>query len=154
MNFSEFNESLRDPLFEKKGENPECPEGFKWNSKLGKCEPKVKQKKNRENPGQKNLPDGPNFRVWGHTGLNGDGYALEDDGGINNDAGLEGLGEMMYHRTAKDEKRLEDADRKNKEQDDRMRYGKSGKPPAELRRGEVKKWDKNLKRYVSNKESF
>ena len=68
MNFSEFNESLRDPLFEKKGETPECPEGFKWNNKLGKCEPKVKQKKNRENPGDKNLPEGPGFNVWGHTG--------------------------------------------------------------------------------------
>ena len=35
MNFSEFNESLQDPLFEKKGENPECPEGFKWNKQTG-----------------------------------------------------------------------------------------------------------------------
>lgn len=152
MNFSEFNESLRDPLFEKKGETPECPEGFKWNNKLGKCEPKVKAKKNRENPGQKNLPQGPGFNVWGATGLNGDGYALEDDGGINNDAGLEGLGEM-YHRTPKEEKRLADTERKHKEQDDRMKYGKSGKPSEQLRPGEVKKWDKDLKRYVSNKEN-
>ena len=60
--------------------------------------------------------------------------------------------DVPYHRTAKDEKRMQDAERKHKEDDDRMRYGKGGKAPAELRPGEVKKWDKRLGRYVSNKE--
>ena len=78
MNFSEFNESLESPLFEKKGETPECPEGYKWNNKLGKCEPKVKQKKRHENPGDKHRSLIGNFNVFGATGMNGDEDLGED----------------------------------------------------------------------------
>ena len=57
---------------------------------------------------------------------------------------------------AKYERRLEDREKKNREQDARMKYGKnfkdymSGKENS-LRPGEVKKWDPRLKKYVSNK---
>ena len=46
-------------------------------------------------------------------------------------------------------------ERANKAQDDRMRYGKKGKAYAEknaLRPGEVKRWDKENKKWVSNKD--
>ena len=56
---------------------------------------------------------------------------------------------------AKYEKRLEDESRRHKEQDDRMRYGKKSFAQYQkdsLRPGEVKRYDKNKKRWVSNKE--
>ena len=163
MNFSEFNESLESPLFEKKGETPECPEGYKWNKKLGKCEPKVKAKKNHENPGDKHRSLIGNFNVFGASGMNGDGYALEDGGEAGAEAATE-AGAAMSEETVtemrndwltdhKYQKRLADADKAAKEQDDRMRYGKKGKPSDEkpLRRGEVRKFNKETGKYESNK---
>mgnify|MGYP001497466270 CR=1 FL=1 len=126
MNFSEFNESLQNPLFEKKGEAPKCPEGYKWNSKLGKCEPKVKQKA-QENPGDKHRTLIGNFNVYGATGINGDGYALEDGGEASADAAA-GAGSSMSEEVVtemsndwlddhKYQKRLADEDQRNKAQD-------------------------------------
>ena len=163
MNFSEFNESLQNPLFEKKGETPECPEGYKWNKKLGRCEPKGKSSKG-ENPGDKyNNKLNGDFNVWGATGLNGDGYALEDDNIPSTDA-VSAAGVAMSEETFtemrsdwlsdhKYQKRLADEDRRNKEQDDRMKYGKSGKPSEEkpLLPGEVRKFNKETGKWESNK---
>tara|TARA_B100001559_G_scaffold57684_2_gene46260 strand:- start:2050 stop:2238 length:189 start_codon:yes stop_codon:yes gene_type:complete len=56
---------------------------------------------------------------------------------------------------AKYEKRLEDEKRRHKEQDDRMRYGKKSFAQYQkdsLRPGEVKTYDKNKKKWVSNKD--
>ena len=162
MNFSEFNESLQSPLFEKKGENPECPEGYKWNNKMGKCEPKVKAKTG-ENPGDKHRSLIGNFGVWGATGINGDGYALEDNGEAGSDA-IEAAGSAMSEQTVtemhnewlkdhKYQKRLADEDKRNKEQDLRMRYGKKGKEPYDkpLKPGEVRKFNKATGKWESNK---
>ena len=57
-------------------------------------------------------------------------------------------------------RRVDDAEKRHKEQDARMKYGKNFKnfvkdvesAKNRLRPGEVKKWDKEKKRYVSNKE--
>ena len=58
---------------------------------------------------------------------------------------------------SKYERRLEDQKKKHGEQDARMKYGKNFKDfmagkEQSLRRGEVKKWDPRLKKYVSNKD--
>lgn len=58
---------------------------------------------------------------------------------------------------SKYERKLEDRRKKHRETDARMKYGKnfkdfmSGKEKR-LRPGEVKKWDPNLQKYVSNKD--
>ena len=57
-------------------------------------------------------------------------------------------------------KRVVGKEKENKERDARMKYGKSykkfisdvDKAKSKLRPGEVKRYDKNLGRYVSNKE--
>lgn len=62
---------------------------------------------------------------------------------------------MQYD--SKYEKKLKKSEAKHRETDAKMKYGKnfkdfmSGKEKP-LRKGEVKKWDPNLKRFVSNKE--
>lgn len=162
MNFSEFNESLQNPLFEKKGETPECPEGYKWNKKLGKCEPKVKQKA-QENPGDKHRTLMGNFNVYGATGINGDGYALEDSGEASAEAAA-GAGSSMSEEVVSEmsndwlsdhkyQKRLADEDKRHKEQDARMKYGKKGKPSDErpLKKGEVLSYNKETGKWESNK---
>ena len=65
-----------------------------------------------------------------------------------------------YRQDPKYQKKLSDQSRANKEKDARMKYGKNFKQftkDAEsaknrLRPGEVKRWDKEKGRYVSNKE--
>ena len=53
-------------------------------------------------------------------------------------------------------RRIADAEKKHKEQDKRMKFGKfydrAKESQSRLRPGEVKRYDKNLGRYVSNKE--
>ena len=53
-------------------------------------------------------------------------------------------------------RRIADAEKRHKEQDKRMKFGKFYAKAKEardrLRPGEVKKWDKEKGRYVSNKE--
>ena len=65
-----------------------------------------------------------------------------------------------YRQDSKYQKKLSDQSRANKEKDARMKYGKNFKQFAKdaesaknrLRPGEVKRWDKEKGRYVSNKE--
>lgn len=163
MDFTDFTQSLKDPLFEKKGEQPQCPEGYKWNKKMGKCEPKVKTPKG-ENPGDKyNSRLNGDFNIWGATGLNGDGYALEDDGIPSTDA-VTAAGMAMSEETFtemksdwlsdhKYQKKLADEEQHNREQDNRMKYGKKGAPQDEtpLKKGEVRKFNKETGKWESNK---
>ena len=146
MDFSEFCESLEDPIYVGE-EKVTCRKGFKYDKKLGKCVPEANTKtSNTQNPGESQLPEPlGGWNTWGATGMNGDGYALAvEEETIHED--------VPYNRTAKDERRMEDAERKHKEDDNRMRYGKSGKPPEkQLRPGEVRRWDKAQKKWVSNK---
>ena len=65
--------------------------------------------------------------------------------------------ETTYYRSdSKYQKKLSDDDKRHKEQDKRMKFGKFYAKAKEardrLRPGEVKKWDKEKGRYVSNKE--
>ena len=64
--------------------------------------------------------------------------------------------ETTYFKTDKYNKKVADAEKRNKEKDKRMKFGKFYDKAKEakdrLRPGEVKKWDPEKKRYVSNRE--
>ena len=64
--------------------------------------------------------------------------------------------EKIDYADSKQMKRFADEKKKHKEQDRRMKFGKFSKRAEEardrLRPGEVKRYDKKLGRYVSNKE--
>ena len=67
------------------------------------------------------------------------------------------IDETAYYRSdSKYQKKLSDEDKHHKERDKRMKFGKFYAKAKEardrLRPGEVKKWDPEKKRYVSNKE--
>ena len=85
--------------------------------------------------------------------MNGDAPAIADTSGqINNDTWKESI---MYHPTEKDKRKDAERERQHRAQDDRMRYGKKGKKYMDdtaLRPGEVKRWDKENKKWVSNKD--
>lgn len=62
---------------------------------------------------------------------------------------------MKENYDSKYEKKLEDESRRHKAQDDRMRYGKKSFADYQkdsLRPGEVKRYDKTKKMWVSNKD--
>ena len=184
MDFSEFCESLEDPIYVGE-EKVTCRKGYKYDKKLGQCVPEANAKKtDKQNPGESQLPEPlGGWNTWGATGMNGDGYALavEEEKEYGDDpkkwpsikdekktkkakykydphmkVNAPNIQEdVPYHRTAKDERRMQDAERKHRDDDNRMRYGKKGKEHHEktaLRPGEVKHWDKNQNRWVSNKE--
>ena len=64
---------MQSPIYEAKGKK-ECPEGFRWNKKLKQCVPVS----NTDIPGDPRPDALDTFAVWGATGLDGDGYAMED----------------------------------------------------------------------------
>ena len=64
---------------------------------------------------------------------------------------------MAYHREESDYDRYDKQDKENQKKDARMKYGKNfkdfmNKREPSLRPGEVKRYDKRLGRYVSNKD--
>ena len=81
MNFSEWQESLCDPLYEADGEM-QCPPGYKFNKKTMRCEPKSKKDDVTGGTNNKDRhPDnGPGFNVIGSHGMNGAPYAYEEPG--------------------------------------------------------------------------
>jgi len=67
------------------------------------------------------------------------------------------LKETTYYKTdSKYQKKLDDDDRRHKKQDQRMKFGKfydkAKDAKDRLRPGEVKRYDKTLKKWVSNKD--
>ena len=67
------------------------------------------------------------------------------------------FGETSYYKSdSKYQKKVSDAEKRHKEQDKRMKFGKFYSKAKEardrLRPGEVKRYDKKLGRYVSNKD--
>lgn len=141
LNFSEWKDSHKEPDYQIEGKEPKCPGGHKWDKKLKTCVPDTK---NGENPGEQECPQPMlGYDIFGSTGVNGDGYAIAVEEGV------------IAHLSDKEINRRKEEELKHKRDDDRMRYGKSGKPhpSEELRPGEVKRWDKVEKRWVSNKEA-
>ena len=64
---------------------------------------------------------------------------------------------MFENYDSKFEKKVEDAERKHREDDARMKYGKNFKDfmsnkEDQLKPGEVKRYDKRKKKWVSNKK--
>ena len=61
-----------------------------------------------------------------------------------------------FKQDAKYQKKLSDENKRHSEQDKRMKFGKFYKKAKEardtLRPGEVKRYDKTLKKWVSNKD--
>lgn len=67
------------------------------------------------------------------------------------------VNETAYYKSdSKYQKKISDENKRNKEKDKRMKFGKfyakAKEAKERLRPGEVKKWDKEKGRYVSNKE--
>ena len=76
MNFTEFCEALKAPLYEV-DEMPKCPPGYKWNPKTVRCEPKT-AKDQVNGPGGNKMPGGNNhYNVIGSSGYDG-GWAFEE----------------------------------------------------------------------------
>ena len=77
MNFSEWCDSLTSPLYEK-NDQPACPPGYRWDKKTMRCVPRTSKDDVTDGGNKKNSEPNnmPGFGVIGHTGLNGDGYAL------------------------------------------------------------------------------
>ena len=67
------------------------------------------------------------------------------------------VNETSYYKSdSKYQKKVSDAEKRHKEQDKRMKFGKfyskAKEARSRLRPGEVKRYDKKLGRYVSNKD--
>ena len=120
LDFSSFLDALQDPLYEVKNVAHVCPKGTKYDKDSGTCVPT--SQKNTENPSQREMTAAVGgYNVWGATGLNGDGYALAVE-------------EDMQH----DYEKYDEEDKEFKKRDEKMKYGKAGKPSS-LRPGEVRK---------------
>ena len=138
MNFTEWKESLCDPLYET-DENPKCPPGYKWNKKQMMCVPKTeKDDVSKTNSKDRHPANGPGYHTIGSHGMNGAPYAYEEP------ATADSVSEAHdYDKEDDDEKRF-------KKEDDRMKYGKDGKPSS-LKPGEVRKYNKVTGKWESNK---
>ena len=81
MNFSEYLESMVFPLYEKEGEIPKCPPGYRFDKKQMMCVPKTPKDSvgDSQKEGNKDMKpgNGAGYNVWGVTGYNG-GYAWEE----------------------------------------------------------------------------
>ena len=87
MNFTDWTDSLCDPLYEING-LPECPPGYKWDKKTMACVPKS----DKDNVGKNNSKDrhpenGPGFNTIGSHGQNGAPYAYEEPATGSSDGG-------------------------------------------------------------------
>ena len=81
LDFTEFCDSLAAPLYEKEGDIPKCPPGYKYDPKLVMCVPKTQ--KDAVGPskyGNKDLKPGnsPGYNAIGNSGYSGAGYAFEE----------------------------------------------------------------------------
>lgn len=136
MNFTDFLESITEPIYEVKGKGKVCPDGHRIDPKTGVCVP-IGPLRTSQNPDQKELNSPTSgYNVWGPTGLNGDGYALEE----------------VYQHTEKERADMEKKEAEFKKADERMKYGRDGKPEEELLPGEVKKFNKGTGKWESNKK--
>lgn len=77
MNYTEYLESLTQPIYEADG-LPKCPPGYKYSPKQKQCVPKTSKDDIRPNKGgskDSSPENAASYRIWGKTGINGDGYA-------------------------------------------------------------------------------
>ena len=89
MNFSQWCDSLVDPLYEVKGSLPKCPPGYRYSMEQKQCVPKTEKDDVRNNKGgskESKPANAPGYNVWGRTGVNGDGYAYAEPNNWDTDA--------------------------------------------------------------------
>jgi len=83
MNFSEYCESLRDPLYCVEGETPKCPPGYRFDKKKMDCVPKTdKDSVSNDSHGtnkDSSPANSPNFNVIGKLPTQGYAYAERDN---------------------------------------------------------------------------
>ena len=98
MNFTEYLEAVEgvEPVYQVEGELPKCPPGYKYNAKNKRCEPKSKEDEVGKDQKDSSPANSASYKVWGRTGLNGDGYAWEDKGGDWGPEGGAGMGASNY----------------------------------------------------------
>ena len=94
MNFTEYLEAIEgvEPTYQVEGELPKCPPGYRYDPKGKRCVPKTDADKVSKDSKEMSPANGASYKVWGRTGLNGDGYAREEGGKWGDNAGS-GMGE-------------------------------------------------------------
>lgn len=90
MNYSEYCKFISEtesPLYQVEGEIPRCPPGYIFDKKKMDCVPKTEKDKINgklsDSDKKDSKPGNTSFNVWGRTGVNGDGYAWEEGGGMS-----------------------------------------------------------------------
>ena len=81
LDFTQFCDSLTAPLYEKEGELPKCPPGYKFDKNMMMCVPKTeKDSVGPSKYGDKDLRpgNGPGYHAIGNSGYSGAGYAFEE----------------------------------------------------------------------------
>ncbi len=82
MDFTEFLSSTRHPLYEKEGDLPKCPPGYKYDKEMKMCVPKSPKDAvgNSQKYGDKDMKpgNGAGYNTWGASGYSGTGYAWEE----------------------------------------------------------------------------
>ena len=90
MDFTQYCNDMVFPLYEKEGEIPKCPPGYKYSPELKMCTPKTKKDAigKDQKYGDKDLKpgNGPGYYPIGNSGYSG-GYAFEEPP-TSNDLGL------------------------------------------------------------------
>ena len=89
MNYSEFCEYLdkKEEELTYEAKLPQCPPGYVYSRERKDCIPKrEKDKVSGRLQDNKDQNTGASYRVWGRTGINGDGYAYEDRPGLDANA--------------------------------------------------------------------
>ena len=144
MNFSEYLDSTVFPLYEKEGEVPKCPPGYRFDKEMKMCVPKSAKDAvgDRQKYGDKDLRpgNGAGYNTWGSSGYDGSGYAWEE----------KPTGNDLYNEMTNDYDKYDEDDKEFKKKDARMKYGKMEKKSS-LKPGEVRKFNKETGEYESNK---
>ena len=99
MNYTEWCDSLVEPIYEVKGALPKCPPGYRYSREQKQCVPKTEKDDVRQGKGSgkdSNPSNGPGYNVWGRTGVNGDGYAYAEPDNWDTDA-YQGPSGGMYN---------------------------------------------------------
>ena len=82
MDYTEFLNSIKHPLYEKEGKLPKCPPGYRFDKELMMCVPKSPKDAvgNKQKEGDKDMKpgNGAGYNVWGSSGYDGAGYAFEE----------------------------------------------------------------------------
>ena len=81
MDYTDFLASIRHPIYEKEGDVPKCPPGYRYDKELVMCVPKTpKDAVGPSTYGNKDMKpgNGAGYNVIGNSGYSGAGYAFEE----------------------------------------------------------------------------